>query len=149
MSLYCTISDLKNAIPDAQIQQLTDDQDTDDIDTEKANYAIGKASNLIDSYLEGRYPVPVVVPIPAYIVDLTVKLAIYYLFKRSQITTLPDPVKAEYDESLETLSQIQRGQISPFDDTVTAPVWFRSDKVDAGLVAPTRLMTNDWQRYPT
>jgi phage gp36-like protein len=130
MSSYCDKSDLKNAIPEIYLKQLTDDADTDDIDDEKLDAAILKASDYIDGYLKGRYPTPIPGTIPVLIVDLAIRLSVYFLFKRSLLVTLPDPIKEDWKDTNNVLIGIQKGKINPFEAT-DEPVFFATNKTPA------------------
>ena len=78
---YCTTVDVKNFIPASVIQQLSDDNDSDEIDAEKVTFCTQQADDLIDSYLRGRYPVPLVT-VPSMIRDLSVRATVYFLSSR-------------------------------------------------------------------
>lgn len=144
---YCTSTDLINAIPKAILQQLSDDQDTDEVDLDKINYAIARAQDLIDGYMRGRYEVPLTV-VPDLIRDIAVKLSIYYLFKRSLALTLPDPIKEDYDYCMKSLGDMQKGRLSPF-PVADNPTWIMSNK-RAGIDYPmTQTITRNWTAVPT
>jgi Mu-like prophage protein gp36 len=131
-------------MPRDVIQQLTDDSDTDEIDQDKVNFCIKQASDLIDGYCRGRFPVPIVT-VPDMITDVAVKLTVYFLYKRSLMVTLPDPIKDDYDFAIMILKDIQRGRVSPF-ESVQNPVWFGSNKVK-GSVSVMSNATNNWNDY--
>jgi phage gp36-like protein len=142
---YSTATDLQNYLPAEQVRQLTDDNDTDDIDLEKLNDAIRRADDLIDSYIRGRYTVPLV-NIPALIRDMSTKLASYFLFKRSLILTLPDPIKEDYSDANNMLMKIQRGQVTPFEQQ-DEPVFFNSNKVSGQGSSVINEVTQNWGAY--
>ena len=144
MAAYCTLTDLKNYIPEERLLQLTDDNDSDEISLEKVAFAISEASNLIDGYMQGRYPVPLAT-VPALIGDVAVKLSTYFLYKRSLIETLPEPIKDDYVYAMTVLRDVQKGRISPFPVTQN-PTWFVSNKQPN---EPTVLKstTNNWHQY--
>ena len=148
---YATIVDLKNRIPEEWIIQLSDDNQTDSIDTEKANDVLRYGSDIIDSYLRGRYQLPLTT-VPDMIRDLNIYLATYFLFTRSLVTTIPEPIKAQYDEAIKLLKEIQRGKMSPF-EVASNPTWVVSNHGQTGDVRPTILATTStnstvgWDRY--
>jgi phage gp36-like protein len=144
MSAYCTLIDLKNYAPRDVIQQLTDDEDTDQIDQEKVDFCIKQASDLIDGYMRGRYPTPLVT-VPDMITDVAVKLTMYFLYKRSLMVTLPDPIKNDYDFAVMILRDIQKGRVSPF-EIGQNPTWFGSNKA-TGSVSVVNANTNYWNDY--
>jgi phage gp36-like protein len=132
---YCSLTDLKNYLPEATIIQLTDDADTGDVDLDKTNDAIRRADDFIDAHLQGRYPLPLT-SVPVYIRDVSTKLAIYFLYKRSLAITLPDVIKEDYDYCVGVLQKIQMGKVNPF-QSGQEPVFFNSNKTDADRVFVT------------
>jgi phage gp36-like protein len=150
---YATIADVKNRLPEEWITQLTDDNQTDSIDTEKANDCLRYGQDLIDSYLRGRYSVPLAPGnIPDMIRDMNTHLAIYHLFTRSLVVTVPEPIKLEYEETIKLLKEIQRGKMSPF-EVSSNPAWVVSNHGGVGDTRPTILATTTpnnsiaWNRY--
>lgn len=141
---YCTLVDLKNYTSRDILQQLTDDNNNDEIDQEKVDFAIGQASDLIDGYINGRYTLPLTT-VPAMILDVAVKLSIYFLYKRSLTLTLPDPIKDDYDEGMHILRDVQRGRCNPF-PVAQNPMWFLSNKA-SGSQSVVQTATNDWNDY--
>ena len=141
---YCTVVDIKNWVPETYLKQMSDDSDTDSIDEEKINYAIRQASDYIDSYVRGRYTLPLTT-IPDQIIDLCVKIAAYHLFKRSLMQIVPESITEDYKDATRILRDIQTGKFSPF-DVQTNPTWYVSNKrrFSAGTVTTT---TGNWNNY--
>jgi phage gp36-like protein len=142
---YSTVEDLKNYLPASQLVEMTDDSDTGEIGLEKLNDVIRRADDLIDSFLRGRYPLPLTT-IPSFIHDISTKLASYFLFKRALILTLPEPVKEDYENCLDILMKIQKGQVSPFEKG-QEPTFFLSNRVATDSVITSASVTNDWNAY--
>lgn len=113
---YSTLEDLKTYMPNNHLVQLTDDENVNEIDTEVVDDAIARADNLIDSYLRGRYPVPIAdsEDVPQEIKDISTKVAAYNLYRKNMQLTLPEPVKIEYKQAIDLLKMIQSGKVSPF-----------------------------------
>ena len=159
---YCSTVDVKNFIPASVVQQLSDDNDTDAIDAEKVTFCTSQADDLIDGYLRGRYPVPLVT-VPTMIRDLSVRLTVYFLFKRSLYHVLPDPIKEDYSYIIKTLIGMQQGKINAF-PAANEPTFFgtnkqASDKVFTmnpvlPVLTPSMTTTqrgqgqNNWNSYP-
>ena len=147
---YCSLVDIKNYIPESVLMQLSDDNDTDSINVEKIDDVIRRAQNRIDTACLGRFPVPI--PdgsVPDMIRDLCVKLAVYFLYQRSLIQTLPEPIKLEYEDVQRILKDIQSGKSSPF-PIAQNPSWAVSNHGQAGDVRPTIALTSNrraWDRY--
>ena len=135
---YTTVNELKLYIPSEVLLQITDDNSTDSIDQEKIQYCIRQADDLIDGYLRGRYPVPLTT-VPAMISDVSVKLAVYFLFKRALILTMPETITADYNDGMAILRDIQKGRISPF-EVLSNPTWFVNNK--KGSVSVLNQATN-------
>jgi phage gp36-like protein len=140
---YCSATDLKNALPESQLIQLTDDNDTGAIDSEKLNEAIRKADDFIDGHIRGRYDLPLTT-VPPMIRDLSIRLATYFLFRRSFTLTLPDPVKDDYKDCMDILMKIQRGQVSPFADPPTSEPTFFLTNAQPSVV---NSITSSWDSY--
>ena len=152
MALYTDLVSLKNYLPATVLLQLTDDNSTDQIDTEKINFAITQASNLIDSYLQGRFTLPLA-SVPMMISDIATKLTGYYLYKRVLPETLPDTLIDDYKFSMGILRDIQKGRISPF-PVADNPVWMVSNKANPSAssipdrsVTPMAQATSNWGKY--
>ena len=143
---YSTLTDIQNYLPSEYVRQLSDDADTDEIDIEKVSDCIRRADDLIDGYMRGRYPVPIVGTVPTLISDISCKLAIYFLFKRSLIQKMPESIKSDYDEAMASLKEVQKGRISPF-DVAENPVWFASNKNPPASVPQTNVITDNWNQY--
>jgi phage gp36-like protein len=144
---YSTITDLKNYLPESVLLQLTDDNNTDDIDSEKIDNCIKRADDLIDGYVNGRYTVPIPAPVPGLIEDLSTKLAVYFLFKRSLIQTMPETITDDYKFCMEQLKAIQRGTLNPF-PVNTNPTWMSSNKVNPGTNNGERPLTMSTMTSP-
>jgi len=107
---YCTLDDLKQAIPEDNLIQLTDDGGIGQVDMEKVNNAIAYAKQLIDGYLRGRYPLPLT-NVPALMKHLAVDLAIFYLYARRFELDMPETMVNRHKNAIKLLEQIQKGII--------------------------------------
>lgn len=155
MAYYSTEDDLKNYVPESQLIEITDDNNLGQIDEDKLTDALRRAQNYIDSFLRGRYDLPLTT-IPESIRDLSIKLSAYFLFKRSLLVTLPEPVKEDYEDATTYLKEIQKGKVNPF-PLQDEPVFFKSNKTaaDRVFVSGQPLTTgtpgqgqNSWSAYP-
>ena len=149
MAAYTDLVTLKNYLPAETLLQLTDDNNTDQVDLEKVNYAIKQASDFIDMYLQGRYPLPLT-PITDSVRDMCTKLAVYFLYRRTLALTLPEPIKIDYKEAIETLKAVQSGRIALMPETQN-PEFFVSgnDQNDTNDIVSSSLnvATGNWQGY--
>ncbi len=103
---YSTAGDLQKQLSDAQLQQLTDDENTGVIDYSVIAKAIADADAEIDTYAAGRYSVPLA-PVPAVINRYSVDMAIYNLYSRR--ANVPQHRMDRYNAALSWLKQLAQG----------------------------------------
>ena len=72
---YATKADLQQRLTDTKLVQLTDFGNTGSMDEARITEALNVASALVDSYVAGRYTLPLTVS--DQVRDLTVELAVY------------------------------------------------------------------------
>lgn len=108
--MYCTLDDLKKAIPEENLIQLTDDTGLGVIDNEKIDDAIDYAQQLIDGYLRGRYTVPLD-PVPQLIRRFAVDMAVFHLYSRRFELDMPQTMIERRKEIIRLLEQIQQGKV--------------------------------------
>ncbi|KUG22372.1 phage protein [hydrocarbon metagenome] len=106
--MYCTLADIKKALPEDLIIQLTDDDNIGEIITANVMQAIASADAEIDGYCAVKYSVPFVT-VPAVVKALSVEISIYYLYKRR---TVPEKIEKAYDKAVARLKDISRGLLS-------------------------------------
>ena len=92
---YATAEDLALSLPrgEQELIELTDATGTGSVDDDKIERALGHADTLIDTYLRGRYPVPVQ-PAPALLRDLACDVARHYLYGDAPGEHVKDRFKA-------------------------------------------------------
>ena len=106
---YCTIEDLKESKPVSFIVALTNDEGGESIDNTRANKIIDEAGVLIDSYIGGRYTVPLTTTSPL-IKNIAIDITIRSLYiRRPNPIDDNDPVEKKYREAIKLLENIQRG----------------------------------------
>ncbi|MDD3012612.1 MAG: DUF1320 domain-containing protein [Candidatus Gastranaerophilales bacterium] len=118
--MYCSLEDLKKQIQEDTLIQLTDDDQSSQIDSTIIDEAVIYSETLIDGYLRGRYVLPLA-SVPAVIKILAVDLTIYRLYSRRFQTETSDAVTEKYKNSIKILEQIQRGIISLGIETAGRP----------------------------
>lgn len=109
--MYCVISDIKSAISEDILIQLTDDAGTGEVDDYIVTAAIEWAEELIDGYLRGRYTLPLETPVPKPIAKLCVDLASYILFERRRGLEMPESLTDKYKANIKILEHLQSGKI--------------------------------------
>ena len=103
---YCTKQDLIARGWELELIQLTDRNDTNDIDDVILQQAIEDATNDINSYLQGHYSLPLVT-IPAVLTRLACDLTRYYLFD----TSVTEQVDKRYKAVIRYLERVAKGTI--------------------------------------
>ncbi len=104
---YCTESDIQKQLSPEQLIELTDDDGNDLPDSGVIEQAIADADAEIDSYLAGRYTVPVS-PVPAVIRKLSVDIAIWNLYSRRTVTD--ENRKERYKAAIDLLKLVSEGK---------------------------------------
>jgi phage gp36-like protein len=108
--MYCTLEDLKLAIDEARLLELTDDEGLGVINQARIDAAIGDAQGEVDGWLQERYDVPLD-PVPALIKRACIDVAIPNLYSR-KVETLPDVRVKRYDNAIKLLARIADGKLS-------------------------------------
>lgn len=105
---YCTLADMVERFGQAEIIKLTDRDKpyTNAIVEPVLQSAIADASELIDSYLNGRYPLPLS-PVPKPVVRYCAELARYYLYTQKP----PEEVSERYKAAIKWLESVAKGTI--------------------------------------
>jgi phage gp36-like protein len=105
---YSDIDDIKNAISEAELIQLTDDAGAGEVNETVVVAAIVDADSEIDSYAMVLYDVPFA-PVPPVIKKLSTRIAIHNLFQRRQITN--EAVVKGYDDAIKFLKLLSDGKV--------------------------------------
>lgn len=109
MAKYCTLDDIKALVAEDKLIKLTDDEKKGIVNTTVVDAIIGNASAVIDSYLQERYVLPLA-STPPVITAYCVAISIYRIFYRRE--KVPEPVAAEYENTIEKLEKMATGDIS-------------------------------------
>lgn len=117
---YCTLADIVNQIPEANIIQLTDDERIGAVNQTRVNMAISTASSLIDGYLRGRYTLPLAT-VPELIRTIAIDIVIYRLYERRLELNMPEAMSDRYKNAVKLLEQIQKGLIKLGIESKTGP----------------------------
>jgi len=106
---YCTLTDIKEQIPEGELIQLSDDDALEEIDTSVIERAIADADAEVDSYCAERYTVPFD-PVPLLIRKYSVIIAIYNLFMRRG--DIPNDRETNYNNAVKFLQNVAKGIVS-------------------------------------
>jgi len=112
---YATKADLQQRITDAKLVQLTDFDNTGEIDDARISTALNLASATIDSYTSGRYTLPLVVS--DQVKDICLTIAEFKLYEGRQLIATPrgfeaHPVADAYDRAIGFLKDVAAGRAS-------------------------------------
>ena len=105
---YCTETDVKLAIPEADLVQLTDDSDAGVVDSDVVTRAIADADAEIDSYIGVKHGLPLA-STPAIIRRISVDIAIHNLYQRRQGP--PEFRAKKYENAIAILWKIASGDL--------------------------------------
>lgn len=109
MSIYATLADIRAAIPERALIQLTDDDATGAIDAALVEKALDMADNEINGYVAAYYRrADAAAPVPKLLTDLACDIAHYRLFRHGSPT---ERVQKLYDAAVAKLRDIARGII--------------------------------------
>jgi phage gp36-like protein len=114
---YATQDDLQLRVTDQELQQLTDDNRTGQIDADIVSGVLDEASAIVDSYCRTRYVVPLQQSTDA--TRVTRDVAIYLLYSRRP-QKMQDTVRQRYEDALALLKDVSMGKAS-LDQPVNAP----------------------------
>lgn len=105
---YATLQDLKDRFGEEDIYVVFDRDGDGFIDTAAVDRALADADNEIDSYLTGRYQLPLA-NVPPALTRLAAQIAMYHA---STGTTMTDEKKERYAQAVKMLEKIAAGAIS-------------------------------------
>lgn len=106
---YCDQDDILDQIDEDELIQLTDDDDTGDVDADIVAKAIADADAEIDGYCAARYTVPFD-PVPVIIRKMSVDIAAYNLYARRRGAT--EGRKERYSNAVRFLRDLSKGMIT-------------------------------------
>jgi phage gp36-like protein len=131
---YCNESDIQKQLSPEQLIELTDDDGNDLPDSGIIEQAIADADAEIDSYLAGRYSVPVS-PVPAVIRKVSVDIAIWNLYSRR--TVVDENRKERYKAAIDLLKLVGDGKAALGADEPAAG----EQQIAAGRTLDDRIFT--------
>ena len=112
--MYCTLNDLIERFGETELIQLTDEQNTGALNTASVNQAIADASNEIDSYLIGRYQLPLVT-VPEFVKGYACDMARYRLWDDGAL----EQVTIRYRTAIKYWRDISTGALRLYGSTET------------------------------
>jgi phage gp36-like protein len=108
---YAAISDLVPLrLTQAELVQLTDDNNTQQVNEATVNAALEEASGRVESYCRSRYVTPLQ---PSDDVKgMTLDIAVYLLFSRRRNFKSSETVRTRYEDAITFLKDISAGRAS-------------------------------------
>lgn len=136
---YCTLADIeKKRIPTEMLIQLTDDENLDVININTVNACIHDAEVLFESYMRGRYPLPLD-PVPDLAVSIVADLAAYGIYTSKPAWDAPKSIADRRSTALTLMARIQDGKMPLYDPVEPPPTVGTSNSVQ--FTAPTPVFT--------
>lgn len=117
---YTTRAKLIERISDATLIQLTDDEGDGTKIDERVEAAISDACGVIDSYLRGRFAIPLSDTAPEPVPSICADIAIFNLYERRGDFLISDKIQERYKRSIKKLEDIQSGKITFLGDGTPA-----------------------------
>ncbi|MFA5825840.1 MAG: DUF1320 domain-containing protein [Gallionellaceae bacterium] len=134
---YATLADLIDQFDEHEVLALTDRNGDGVPDAPLVAKALLRASNTIDSYLAGRFPLPLSV-VPDQLVDLCCDIARYKLV--GSTVTETEEVRNRYKDALKALEQIRDGKL---DIGLTVAGAAPAENASVRVVGGGRVFTRD------
>ena len=132
---YSTDADLYERMDQSLVIQLTDDDNTGSVDQTVLDDKRETCHELVNSYLRGRYPVPMA-PAPAILADIEADLLVKKLYQRRPNMDIPEPVQDSYDEAMAQLKDISRGIIELEDVPSQGAESIKTNKTSSDRIFP-------------
>lgn len=104
---YCTVAEMTARFGEIELAQLTDLEDRETVNDATVQAAITDASGEIDSYLSGRYALPITDAMPDMLRAGCMDLARYRLYDDHP----PDVVKARRADFVTWLNRVALGHV--------------------------------------
>ena len=138
---YSVLTDLQNGLRADALIQLTDDENTGQVNQDVVNEAIARGDAMINSYCSSKFIVPFAVPAPDIIRMLSEDVAIYHLYARRG-EEIPGSVNDKFRNALKQLADIAKGLV---DLGVADSAEASMDEPDISISTSTanRIFTND------
>ena len=142
--MYIIADDLAQAMSRAELVQLTnDDPRTTSPNADVVQAALRYASDLIDGYMRGRYPLPLQ-EVPTVLQPLCINIARHFLHsRRINRADFPKVLETGYTATIKTLEQIRDGKIH-----LGINVPEKTAQPECGAYHVRATPKQDWSGYP-
>lgn len=145
--MYCTIEDIKTALPEERIVELTDDSDEPiTIISSIVNGIIAYSDSIIDGFLRGKLNLPLS-PVPELIKIYSVDICCYRLYSRRPDVEMPEGIKINYENALKFLEKIQKGTFQ-IEGTIQNQPSPYAGEYKTNKTSADRIFNNEmWEKY--
>jgi phage gp36-like protein len=133
---YCTLDDLTRLISERTMLQLCDDDQDGEFVASPPNtahqvaaQAIEEADAIIDSYISGRYDVPLTA-VPVQVRQISAHLTVVALFSRRSEMELPDGIAAREKKYMRWLKDIRAEEADLPGVAKKSPAVYQVSKAD-------------------
>lgn len=109
MGNYIVKADILKQITEADLIELTDDDNTGSVNDSIVDGAIIDSEGLVDGYLASRYTTPLST-VPNIIKAFTVDVAIYRIYGRRE--GAPEDVEKRYNDARQFLKDVSKGVVT-------------------------------------
>lgn len=107
--MYCTNADILSRVTNADLVQLTNDVPTaTTIDTPKLSGIVTLANSIVDSYLRGRYELPLAIT-DINLTDIACSLAIYKIYELRFRNSMSESIQKSWEQAIARLKDYQSG----------------------------------------
>ena len=108
---YCTLTDLKKHLPEAELIRLTDDTGAGVVDEAVVAEAIEGAEAEVNAWIGSRVKLPITGAIPGIVTEITAVLAVCRLFAR-QSFELSSSWEQRKQSSQRLLEKFAKGEVT-------------------------------------
>ncbi len=128
---YIVLQDLLDELGEDKLVQLTDNDETGEVNQARVDKAIEYARGVFDSFARARYSIPV--PVTPMVKSINLDLAVFHLFK--SLATIDEGVykirKNTNDAAIQLLNAINQGKaaldVPAIEETIDNPA--TSDRI--------------------
>ena len=114
---YSTDNDIVDRLGEERVRRLTDDANAGSIDSTRLARVREEATQIVDTYIRGRYDLPLPTPAPQLLVQIETDVLAHRLYRRRANVDIPDSVQSGYDEAMDMLKALSSGRIKLGIDT--------------------------------
>lgn len=108
---YCIVDDIKQAITEQELINLTDETSSGQIVTAIVQAAIDSTASLIDGYLRGEYEVPYTGEDTPILKQINVDLTVYELYTRRNYQATSEAIMTRYNNAIKRLKDLEAGTV--------------------------------------